>query len=56
MLSGGGTIVHSKNSNYIDFVFQDLNSIQLIAVSLNGNMRTPNIEALYRLIDWLNAK
>ena len=52
----GGKIVHPKNSNYIDLLFQDLNSIQLIAVLLNGNMRTPKIEALYRLIDWLNAK
>ena len=33
-----------------------MNSIQSIAVLLNGNMRTPKIEALYRLIDWLNAK
>ena len=52
----GGKIVHPKNSNYIDLLFQDLNSIQWIAVLLNGNMRTPKIEALYRLIDWLNAK
>jgi hypothetical protein len=52
----GGTIVHPKNSNYVDLLFQDLNSLQSIAVSLNGNMRTPKIEALYRLIDWLNAK
>ena len=29
---------------------------QKFAVLLNGNMRTPKIEALYRLIDWLNAK
>lgn len=52
----GGQIVHPKDSNYIDLLFQDLNSIQSIAVLLNGNMRTPKIEALYRLIDWLNAK
>ena len=25
---GGGTIVHPKNSNYIDLLFQDINSIQ----------------------------
>lgn len=53
---GGGKIVHPKNSNYIDLLFQDLNSIQKIAVLLNGNMRTPKIEALYRLINWLTAK
>jgi LAGLIDADG DNA endonuclease family protein len=48
---GGGTIVHPKNSNYIDLLFQDVNSIQKIAVLLNGKMRTPKIEALHRLID-----
>lgn len=52
----GGQIVHPKDSNYIDLLFQDLNSIQSIAVLLNGKLRTPKIEALYRLIDWLNAK
>jgi hypothetical protein len=29
---GGGTIVHPKNSNYLDLLFQDVNSIQKIAV------------------------
>lgn len=53
---GGGTIVHPKNSNYINLLFQDVNSIQKIAVLLNGKMRTRKIEALYRLIDWLNAR
>jgi len=40
--------VHPKNSNYVDLLYQDLNSLQFIAVLLNGNMRTPKIEALYR--------
>lgn len=53
---GGGRIVHPKNSNYIDLLFQDVNSIQKIAVLLNGKMRTPKIEALHRLIDWLNVR
>jgi hypothetical protein len=52
----GGTIVYPKDSNYLDLLFQDLKSIQKIAVLLNGNMRTPKIEALHRLIDWLNAR
>ena len=47
----GGTLVYPKNSQYLDLLFQDLNSIQKIAVLLNGKMRTPKIEALYRLID-----
>lgn len=52
----GGTIEYPKNSNYVVLLFQDLNSIQKIAILINGNMRTPKIEALYRLIDWLNVK
>lgn len=48
----GGTIVYPKDSNYLDLLFQDLKSIKNIAVLLNGNMRTPKIEALHRLIDW----
>jgi LAGLIDADG endonuclease len=51
-----GTIERTQGKFYINLLFQDLNSIQKIAVLLNGKMRTPKIEALYRLIDWLNAK
>jgi LAGLIDADG endonuclease len=39
----GGTIVYPKDSNYLDLLFQDIKSIQKIAVLLNGNMRTPKI-------------
>ena len=52
----GGNLVYPKNSKYLDLLFQDLNSIKVIAVLLNGKMRTPKIEALHRLIDWLNAR
>lgn len=52
----GGTLVYPKNSKYLNLLFQDLKSIQKIAVLLNGKMRTPKVEALYRLIDWLNAR
>ena len=52
----GGTLDYPKNSNYVVLLFQDLNSIRKIAILLNGNMRTPKIEALFRLIDWYNAK
>lgn len=47
----GGTLEYPKNSNYVVLLFQDLNSIRKIAILLNGNMITPKIEALYRLID-----
>lgn len=52
----GGTLVYPKNTSYVNLLFQNLDSIQKIAMLLNGNMRTPKIEALYRLIDWLNAR
>lgn len=48
--------MYPKNSNYVDLLFQNMDSIQKIAILLNGNMRTPKIEALHRLIHWLNAK
>lgn len=51
-----GTIEQPKGAIYINLLFQDVISIQKIAVLLNGKMRTPKIEALYRLIDWLNAR
>jgi hypothetical protein len=47
----GGTIEYPKNSGYLNLLFQDVVSIQKIAVLLNGRMRTPKIEALHRLID-----
>lgn len=53
---GAGTLEYPKNTKYVNLLFQDLNSLQRIAVLLNGKMRTPKIEALFRLIDWLNAK
>ena len=52
----GGTIVYPKDSNYLNLLFQDIKSIRIIAVLLNGKMRTPKIEALHRLFDWLNAR
>jgi hypothetical protein len=47
----GGTLVYSKNSQYLNLEIQDLNLIQKIAILINGKMRTPKIEALHRLID-----
>lgn len=52
----GGTIEYPKDKDYVNLLFQDIKSIEKIAVLLNGHMRTPKIEALYRLIDWLNAR
>ncbi len=51
-----GTLEYPKNTKYVNLLFQDLNTLQIIAVLVNGKMRTPKIEALYRMIDWLNAR
>lgn len=47
----GGNLEYPKNSNYLNILFQDIETIQKIAILLNGKMRTPKIEALHRLID-----
>jgi hypothetical protein len=51
-----GTIEKPQNAKYVNLLFQDVKSLQKIAVLLNGKMRTPKIEALHRLINWLNAR
>jgi hypothetical protein len=53
---GSGTLEYPKNTKYVNLLFQDVTSLEKIAVLLNGKMRTPKIEALHRMIDWLNAK
>jgi hypothetical protein len=34
--------------------YKGLGAPHLIISLLNGNMRTPKVESLYKLIDWLN--
>lgn len=53
---GAGTLEYPRNTKDVNLLFQDVNSLQNIAVLLNGKMRTPKIEALHRMIDWLNAR
>ena len=53
---GAGTIERPSNTKYLNLLFQDVKSLQAIAALLNGKMRTPKIEALHRMIDWLNAR
>jgi hypothetical protein len=47
----GGNIVILKNKNCINLQIQDLLNIIKIVNLINGYMRTPKIEALYRLIN-----
>ena len=46
-----GTIEYPRDTKYVNFLVQDVDTLQKIAVLLNGKMRTPKIEALHRLID-----
>lgn len=53
---GAGTLEYPLNAKYINLLFQDVTSLEKIAALINGKMRTPKIEALHRMIDWLNAR
>jgi hypothetical protein len=53
---GSGTFEYPKDTNYVNLLFQDLQSFKKLAVLLNGKFRTPKIESLHRLIDWLNIR
>ncbi|MBN1463774.1 MAG: hypothetical protein JW922_08905, partial [Paludibacteraceae bacterium] len=49
-------IAWSPNKMYLNLLIQDTKTLYLVANLINGNMRTPKIEALHRLIDWLNSR
>jgi hypothetical protein len=50
-----GYIQRSKG-NYILWEIQDIQGLIKIVNLINGKMRTPKIEALHRLINWLNKR
>lgn len=52
---GGGTIEYPKG-NYVVARFYSISVVRLIVSLINGHMRTPKIEALHRLIRWLNKR
>lgn len=51
-----GFIQKPKNGNYYLFEIQNIEGLSKLAKLINGKMRTPKIEALHRLIHWLNKK
>jgi len=51
-----GTIEWAPNKTYLNLLIQDTKTLYLVANLINGYMRTPKIEALHRLIDWLNNR
>lgn len=51
-----GTLARKKGVNAYILTINNFNGLILIANLLNSNMRTPKIQALYDLIDWLNYR
>lgn len=50
----GGGVVQYADVNWVVLAIQDIKTVRLVVSLINGNMRTPKIEALHRLIEWLN--
>lgn len=49
-----GKVYHKKDAGYILWQIQDLQGVFKLINIINGNMRTPKIEALHRAINWFN--
>ena len=52
----GGKLYDHPNKNLNRWIIQDKNSVTKIINSINGKLRTPKINSLYEMIDFLNAK
>src|SRR5271169_3150624 len=53
---GYGSLIRKKGLNAYVLYINDQKGILNLVNLLNGNMRTPKINSLYKLIDWLNNK
>jgi len=53
LLIGKGTILRRK-SNCVELRFSALKTLNQLVYLLNGKFRTPQIDQLHKLIDWLN--
>jgi hypothetical protein len=51
---GHGSLSKKKGANAYVLTFNSNESIKYIISLINGNMRTPKINTLYSLIDWVN--
>ena len=51
---GEGSLARKKGVNAYILTINSSKGLILIVSILNGNMRTPKIKSLYKLIDWLN--
>ena len=52
---GKGSITNRK-TNSIELRFSAFKSLKLIVKLINGKFRTPKIEQMHKLIDWMNKK
>ena len=53
---GHGSLSRKKGVNAYILTINNFDGLILIANLINYNMRTPKIQALYNLIDWLNCR
>ncbi len=53
---GTGSLIRKKGKNAYILYINDQKGILNLVRLLNGNMRTPKINSLHKLIDWLNNK
>ena len=53
---GYGSLIRKKGSNAYILYINDQKGILNLVNLLNGYMKTPKINSLYKLIDWLNNK
>ena len=53
---GYGSLIRKKGLNAYILTINDQRGILNLVNLLNGNMKTPKIYSLYKLIDWLNNK
>jgi len=53
---GYGSLIRKKGLNAYVLTINDQKGILNLVNLLNGNMKTPKINSLYKLIDWLNNK
>lgn len=51
---GHGNIYFAKNTETVRLMIQNLQGVLTVLNMINGKMRTPKINALYNMIDWLN--
>jgi hypothetical protein len=52
----GGNVYDHPSKNLTRWMIQDIKSVTRIVEGINGKFRTPKINALHKMIDFLNAR